>query len=67
VCINYSNKNDDDNNNNNNNNNNNGNNNNNLRIIQKMPEQHNGTALNQRATENSHIGHCTHTLYKVLM
>jgi hypothetical protein len=30
-------------------------------IIQKIPELHKGEALNQGATENSHIGHCTHT------
>ena len=34
---------------------------NNLKGIQKIPEQHTGKALNQRATEISHIWHCTHT------
>jgi hypothetical protein len=34
---------------------------NHLTIIQKIPEQHTGTALNQGTTENSHIVHCTHT------
>jgi hypothetical protein len=34
---------------------------NHLKIIQKIPEQHSGKARNQGATENSHIGHCTHT------
>jgi hypothetical protein len=32
-----------------------------LKIIQTIPEQHTGKALNQGATENSHLGHCTHT------
>jgi hypothetical protein len=35
---------------------------NHLTIIQKIPEQHNRKARNQKTTENSHIGHCTHTL-----
>ena len=34
---------------------------NNLKGIQKIPEQHTGKALNQGATEISHIWHCTHT------
>jgi hypothetical protein len=34
---------------------------NNLRTIHKIPEQHTGKARNQGTTENSHIGHCTHT------
>jgi hypothetical protein len=34
---------------------------NHLKIIQKIPEQHTGKARNQGTTENSHIGHCTHT------
>jgi hypothetical protein len=34
---------------------------NHLNIIQKIPGQHTGKARNQGATENSHIGHCTHT------
>jgi hypothetical protein len=34
---------------------------NHLQIIQKIPEQHTGEARNQGTTENSHIGHCTHT------
>ena len=33
-----------------------------LKIIQKIPERHTGKAQNKGATENSHIGHCTHTL-----
>ena len=33
-----------------------------LKIVQKIPEQHNGEAQNQGATENIHIGHCTCTL-----
>jgi hypothetical protein len=33
-----------------------------LKIIQKIPEQYTGKALNQGTTENSHIGQCTHTL-----
>jgi len=35
---------------------------NHLKIIPKIPEQFTGKALNQGTTENSHIGHCTHTL-----
>jgi hypothetical protein len=35
---------------------------NNLKIIQKIPEQHTRKAQNQGTTENSHIGHGTHTL-----
>ena len=35
---------------------------NDLEVIQKIPEQHTGKARNQGPTENSHIGHCTHTL-----
>jgi hypothetical protein len=34
---------------------------NHLKMIQKIPEQHNGKTRNQGTTENSHIGHCTHT------
>jgi hypothetical protein len=34
---------------------------NHLKIIQKIPEQHIGKARNEVTTENSHIGHCTHT------
>jgi len=33
---------------------------NHLKIIQKMPEQYTGKALNQGTTENNHMGHCTH-------
>ena len=34
----------------------------NLKIIQKIPEQHNGKARNQGATEKkNHFEHCTHT------
>ena len=33
-----------------------------FKIIQKIPEQNTGKARNQGTTENSHIGHCTHTL-----
>jgi hypothetical protein len=32
-----------------------------LKITQKIPEQHTGEARHQGTTENSHIGHCTHT------
>jgi hypothetical protein len=32
-----------------------------LKIIKILPEQHSGKALDQRTTENSHTGHCTHT------
>ena len=35
---------------------------NNLKIIQKIPEQHTGKVQNQENTENSHIGHSTHTV-----
>jgi hypothetical protein len=35
---------------------------NHLKIIQKIPEQHNGKLQNQGATENSHVEHCTYTL-----
>jgi hypothetical protein len=28
---------------------------------QTIPEQHTGKTQNQEITENSHIGHCTHT------
>jgi hypothetical protein len=31
------------------------------RVIQKIPEQRTGKPRNQGATENSRIGHCTHT------
>jgi hypothetical protein len=31
------------------------------KIIQKIPEQPTGNPRGQGATENSHIGHCTHT------
>jgi hypothetical protein len=31
------------------------------KIIQKIPEQRTGKARNQGTTENSHIGHCTHS------
>jgi hypothetical protein len=34
---------------------------NNLKIIQEIPERHNGKAHNQGITENSRIGRCTHT------
>ena len=34
---------------------------NHFQIIQKIPEQNTGKARNQGTTENSHIGHCTHT------
>jgi hypothetical protein len=34
---------------------------NHFKIIKKIPEQHTGKARNQGTTENSHIGHCTHT------
>jgi hypothetical protein len=32
-----------------------------LDVIQKIPEQHTGTAQNQGTTDNSHIEHCTRT------
>jgi hypothetical protein len=32
-----------------------------LKIIQKIPEPHTGKEQSQGTTENSHIGHCTHT------
>jgi len=32
-----------------------------LTIIRTIPEQHTGIARYQGTTENSHIGHCTHT------
>jgi hypothetical protein len=31
-----------------------------LKIIQEIPEQRTGIPRSQGATENSHIGHCTH-------
>jgi hypothetical protein len=31
------------------------------KVIQKIPEQHTRNPRSQGATENSHIGHCTHT------
>ena len=34
---------------------------NHLKIIQKIPQQHNRKARNQGTTEDSHIVHCTHT------
>ena len=34
---------------------------NHFKIIQKIPEQRTGNPRSQGATENSHIGHCTHT------
>jgi hypothetical protein len=45
-----------------NNNNNNTGNWNQLKLIQKIPEQRTGKARNQVTTENSHIGHSTHTV-----
>jgi hypothetical protein len=33
-----------------------------FRITQTIPEQHTGKARNQGSTNNSHTGHCTHTL-----
>jgi len=49
----------------NNNNNNNTSNNrgdwNHLKVIQKIREQHTRKTRSQGPTENSHIGHCTHT------
>jgi hypothetical protein len=38
---------------------------NHLIIIQKIPEQCTGNPRSQGTTENSHIGHCTHTLESV--
>ena len=32
-----------------------------IEIIQKLPKQHTVKARHQATTENSHIGHCTHT------
>ena len=32
-----------------------------LKIVQKVPEQRTGKSRNHETTENSHIGHCTHT------
>jgi hypothetical protein len=32
------------------------------RIIHKIPEQHVSKARNQGTAENSHIGHCQHTV-----
>jgi hypothetical protein len=32
-----------------------------LKIIQKIPERRTGNPRSQGATDNSHIGHCTHT------
>ena len=32
-----------------------------LRVIQTTPEHHTGKARHQGATENSHMGHSTHT------
>jgi hypothetical protein len=32
-----------------------------LKVVQKIPEQRPGKALNQGTTEISHIWHCTHT------
>jgi len=42
----------------------NNNNNNNFKITLTIPEQHSGKVRNQGATENCHIGHCTHTVGK---
>jgi hypothetical protein len=41
---------------------------NHFKLIPKIPEQQTWKARNQGCTtENSHIGHCTHILRKVLM
>ena len=32
-----------------------------FKVIQKIREQHTGKTRSQGTTENSHIGHCTHT------
>jgi hypothetical protein len=32
-----------------------------LKVIQTLPEQYTGKTQNQGTTNNSHIGHCTHT------
>ena len=32
-----------------------------FKVIQKIREQHTRKPLSQETTENSHIGHCTHT------
>ena len=34
---------------------------NDFKLFQTTPEQNTGNASNQGTTENSHIGHCTHT------
>jgi hypothetical protein len=34
---------------------------NHFKITQTIPEKHTGKTQNQDITENSHIGHCTHT------
>jgi hypothetical protein len=38
---------------------------NHLKIIQKMYEQHNWKAWHPGTTENSHNGHCAHTLESI--
>ena len=40
---------------------------NHLKIFQIVPEHHTGKTQNQGTADNSHIGHCTHILWKVLM
>jgi hypothetical protein len=35
------------------------------KIIQKILEQRTGNPRSQGATENSHIGHCTHTVESI--
>jgi hypothetical protein len=59
ICINTLHKGDNDDNNNNNNNNNSDWEL--FKIIQKMHKQHTRKPLSEGTTENSHIGHCTHT------
>jgi len=38
---------------------------NHFKITQTIPEQHTGKARNKGTTNNSHIGHCTHTAGRV--
>jgi len=38
-----------------------------IKVIQKIHEQHTRKTWSQGTPENSHIGHCTHTLRKMLM
>ena len=40
---------------------------NHFKLIQKIPEPHTQKAQNKGTTENSHIGHCTHTLESTIV